>query len=390
MTIKKKYFIVALVLSLAAGALIMFGAMEIAKSTGVGTIKIENKEYEHMKYMTDKYAKAEELWQEIKNGYYTDVKDRDLEVGMYKGIFEGLDDPYSAYMTKKEYESWMASATGEFEGVGVTFTEDDNGNYVILNTVSGSPAEKAGIKAGDFILEVDGKEYTDMDALGAALRGDKGTQVKVTYSRDGEIKNVTLTRAKIVTETVESEIKAGNKGYIEILSFEENTAEDFESALHEMEVKNVDGVVIDLRNNGGGLVSEGLEIADRLLGKGTITYTQDHNGKKEYYDSNQDKTKLPYVLLVNEGTASTSEIIAAAVKDTGDGILAGTKTFGKGIIQNTRQLSEGDAFKLTTYQYFSPKGKTIHKKGVKPEYFIKDNDSEETDIQLDKALDLLR
>ncbi|MDD4367167.1 MAG: S41 family peptidase, partial [Eubacteriales bacterium] len=113
-------------------------------------------------------------------------------------------------------------------------------------------------------------------------------------------------------------------------------------------------------------------------------------GKKEYYDSNQDKTKLPYVLLVNEGTASTSEIIAAAVKDTGDGILAGTKTFGKGIIQNTRQLSEGDAFKLTTYQYFSPKGKTIHKKGVKPEYFIKDNDSEETDIQLDKALDLLR
>ncbi|MDD4367097.1 MAG: PDZ domain-containing protein, partial [Eubacteriales bacterium] len=187
MTIKKKYFIVALVLSLAAGALIMFGAMEIAKSTGVGTIKIENKEYEHMKYMTDKYAKAEELWQEIKNGYYKDVKDRDLEVGMYKGIFEGLDDPYSAYMTKKEYESWMASATGEFEGVGVTFTEDDNGNYVILNTVSGSPAEETGIKAGDFILEVDGKEYTDMDALGAALRGDKGTQVKVTYSRNGEI-----------------------------------------------------------------------------------------------------------------------------------------------------------------------------------------------------------
>jgi len=390
MSIKKKTFVFSLIAAVLAGALIMFGASELLNSLGVGTVRVSAWEYKHLEYMDKKYAKVEELWQAIEDNYYKDVNEKDLKTGMYRGLFDGLDDIYSTYMTKKEYESWNASTIGEFEGVGITFTEDKNGNYVVVSTVDGSPAQKGGIKAGDYILKVDGKKYHDLDSLGAAMRGTKGTEVKITYLRDDSEKTVTLTRAKIVTETVSSKVLDGNIGYIKISSFEENTASDFKTVLNEMEEKNVDGLVIDLRDNGGGLVEQGAKIADMLMGKGTITYMQDREGKREYYRSDSSKTDLPYVLLVNGGTASTSEILSAAVKDSGDGTLVGTKTFGKGIVQSTAQLDDGSAYKLTVMQYFSPDGHVINKKGVKPDYVIKQSDSSKTDRQLNKALDLLK
>jgi len=390
MSIKKKTFVFSLIAAVLAGALIMFGASELLNSLGVGTVRVSAREYKHLEYMDKKYAKVEELWQAIEDNYYKDVNEKDLKTGMYRGLFDGLDDIYSTYMTKKEYESWNASTIGEFEGVGITFTEDKNGNYVVVSTVDGSPAQKGGIKAGDYILKVDGKKYHDLDSLGAAMRGTKGTEVKITYLRDDSEKTVTLTRAKIVTETVSSKVLDGNIGYIKISSFEENTASDFKTVLNEMEEKNVDGLVIDLRDNGGGLVEQGAKIADMLMGKGTITYMQDREGKREYYRSDSSKTDLPYVLLVNGGTASTSEILSAAVKDSGDGTLVGTKTFGKGIVQSTAQLDDGSAYKLTVMQYFSPDGHVINKKGVKPDYVIKQSDSSKTDRQLNKALDLLK
>lgn len=390
MTLKKRTFVLILCLTLLAGGGLMYGGLQIARSAGVGTIQIPVSEYEALTYMNQKYAKLEQLYQTVASNFYTDVDTKSLEIGMYKGLFAGLDDVYSAYMTKEEYESWKASALGEFEGIGITFAQDDNGEFVIINTISGSPAQKAGLAAGDLILKVDGVEYTDLEAMGTAIRGDAGSKVEVTYQRNDKEYTISMIRAKIITESVSYELRKDNIGYIKITGFEDKTSEDFATAIRDLEVKGAKALVIDLRNNGGGLVDEGVQIADMLMGKGTITYLQDRNGQKEYYESDAQKTSLPYVVLVNDGTASTSEILAAAIKDSDDGQLVGITTFGKGIVQSTTQLPDGDAIKLTIKQYFSPLGTTIHKIGVTPDYVVQDNQALEGDEQLNKALALLQ
>lgn len=389
MTIKKRTFAFILCLTLIVGGGLMYAGLQIAILANVGTVQVPVSEYENLKYMNDKYDKLEQLYQTVEANFYKDVDKKALEVGIYKGLFSGLDDVYSAYMTKDEYEAWKASALGEFEGIGITFAQDDSGEFVILNTITGSPAAKAGLLAGDLILKVDGKEFTDLETLGTAIRGDAGSKVEVTYQREKKEYTITLIRAKIVTESVSYKLRKDKIGYIKITGFEEQTSEDFATALRDLEVKGAKGLVIDLRNNGGGLVDEGVQIADKLMGKGTITYLQDRNGKKEYYESDAQKTSLPYVVLVNDGTASTSEIVAAAIKDSDDGQLVGITTFGKGIVQSTTQLPDGDAIKLTIKQYFSPLGTTIHKIGVKPDFVIKDNPKKTGDEQLNKALALL-
>jgi len=390
MTLKKRTFALILCLTLIVGGGLMYGGTQIAIFLNVGSVQIPVSEYENLKYMNDKYAKLEQLYQTIEANFYKDIDKDALEIGIYKGLFSGLDDVYSTYMTKDEYEAWKASALGEFEGIGITFAQDDNGEFVIINTIAGSPAQKAGLLAGDHILKVDGKEFTDIEALGTAIRGDAGSKVDVTYQRNNNEYTISLIRAKIVTESVIYELRKDGIGYIKITGFEEKTAEDFAAALRDLEVKGAKGLIIDLRNNGGGLVDAGVQIADQLMGSGTITYLQDRNGKKEYYKSDAQKTGLPYVLLVNDGTASTSEIVAAAIKDSDEGQLIGITTFGKGIVQSTSQLPDGDALKLTIKQYFSPLGTTIHKIGITPDFVIEDNPNIEGDEQMNKALALLQ
>jgi carboxyl-terminal processing protease len=390
MTMKKRTFALILCLTLLVGGGLMYGGLQIALLFNVGNVQVSVSEYENLKYINHKYAKLEQLYQTIETNFYQDVDADALEIGIYKGLLSGLDDVYSSYMTKDEYEAWKASALGEFEGIGITFAQDDSGEFVILNTITGSPAQKAGLLAGDLILKVDGKEYTDLETLGTAIRGDAGSKVDLTYQRNNNEYTVSLIRAKIVTESVSYELRNDSIGYIKITGFEEKTSEDFTAALRDLEVKGAKGLIIDLRNNGGGLVDSGIKIADQLIGKGTITYLQDRNGKKEYYDSDAQKTSLPYVVLVNEGTASTSEIVAAAIKDSDDGQLIGITTFGKGVVQSTSQLPDGDAIKLTIKQYFSPLGTTIHKIGVTPDFIVEDNPNIDGDEQLNKALALLQ
>lgn len=390
MTMKKRTFVLILCLTLLIGGGVTYGGMQIAILANVGTVQVPATEYDQLIYMNDKYAKLEQLYQTIEESFYKDVDKNALEIGIYKGLFSGLEDVYSAYMTKEEYEAWKASALGEFEGIGITFAQDDTGEFVILNTITGSPAQKAGLLAGDFILRVDGKEFTDLETLGTAIRGDAGSKVEVTYQRENKEYTISLIRAKIVTESVTYELREDNIGYIQITGFEDQTSEDFTAALRDLEVKGAKGLIVDLRNNGGGLVDEGVQIADTLMGKGTITYLQSRNGEKEYYESDAQKTTLPFVVLVNEGTASTSEIVAAAIKDSDDGQLIGITTFGKGIVQSTSQLPDGDAIKLTIKQYFSPLGTTIHKIGVTPDFVIEDNPQTTDDEQMNKALALLQ
>ena len=383
---KRQYTAIILI----AGIIIGMSAMWVITSCAGGFIKVNAAGYEDMLKVYKKYSKLEEIYSYIDENYYTDVDDDKLMEGIYSGLVKALDDPYSSYMSKDKFREWNSDISGEFGGIGVTFTKDDNGEFLIVSVIDDTPAYKAGIRAGDTIEAVDGKTYEDMNDIVAVIRGKEGTSLKLTYKRDDSKKTVTIVRDTIQIESVKSEIRKDNIGYIRISSFIETTAEDFKKALSEMESAKVKGMVIDIRNNGGGLVNEGLEVADELLGKCTLVCYVDNKGNKTYSYSDKDKTDIPYVLLVDGATASTSEILTAAVKDNNGGKIVGTKTFGKGIIQNTSQFKDGSALKLTVMQYLSPDGNEIHKKGVKPDYVVKLKKNDDTDYQLNKAVELLK
>ena len=383
MKIQKKGLIALLLIVFVSGGLLGAGIGRLTDD-GYGKVSISKEEYKEIKEYKDKYAKVDELWDHIQKEAYDEPKDEDMIDGLCRGLFAGLGDRYSAYMTKDEYEAYETSITGSFEGVGITFAADDTGAFAVIGTVEGSPAQKAGIKEGDIITKVDGKTYDNADAAAAAIRGKKGTKVKITVERDGKEKVYELTRDVIVNQSAESKVLDGNIGYIKLTEFDEHTDEDFEKALDELEKKNVKGFILDLRNNGGGLVDSSVNIADNLLGKGVVTYMEDRAGHKEYFKSDEDKTRLPYVVLVNGSSASASEILTAAVKDFGQGKIVGTKTFGKGVVQITQKLSDGSAYKLTVMQYFSPDGNVINGKGIEPDYVVKGKTK-----QLEKAKELL-
>jgi carboxyl-terminal processing protease len=281
--------------------------------------------------------------------------------------------------------------TGQLQGIGVTVTVKDN--YVeIVNTVKESPAYKAGLKSGDAILKIDDIAYdgTQLQEAAIALRGNTGTKVKVTFLRDDLTKEVVIIRANIELESVTSKIIDGNIGYIDIKSFEVNTGKDFENELRALEMKEVDSLIIDLRDNGGGIVESGVQVADLLMDEGVIAYTEDYNKERTYYKSETGRTKLPYVILVNEGTASTSEILTAGIKYHHAGSIVGTKTFGKGIIQTVTQVSKDDYMRITIMEYFSPDGEEIDKVGITPDYVVNLVEDDLKDYQLEKGIELLK
>ena len=307
--------------------------------------------------------------------------------GAYKGLVAGLNDPYSSYMTAEEYETWVATATGEYSGVGITFTQDEDGNFVVVSVTDDSPAADAGIREGDIIKTVDGQEYSDLDVIGNAIRGEEGSEIEITYIRDGEEKSVTMTREKITQHSVEHRMLDGNIGYISISSFIETTGEDFSQALKELEEDGAQGLVLDLRDNGGGLVDACVQVADEFLDEGVVVYVEDRDGNRTDYDAKDGKTDLKTVVLVNENSASASEILAAALQDNGFEIV-GQTTYGKGVIQSTAQLEDGSALKLTIMQYFSPDGNAINEKGVTPDHQVANEENSGEDAQLDEALSL--
>lgn len=355
---------------------------------GGGPVMISEEVHEHYEELDERFSKVNAIYDTVMEGYYIEPDVTDLEDGMCRGLMSGLNDPYSAYMTEEEYTKWVESVTGEFDGIGISFTTDKDGNYVIVSVFKDSPADKAGLEEGDFILAADGKAYPTMDALSAAIKGKRGTKVTVTYERDGKAHDVKITRDHIKEVSVEGEVLDDNIGYIAISSFAENTAEEFRTQLESMENKGVDGLIIDLRNNGGGMVATCQQIADMLLGECEIVSMENRAGEESVLSSDAEKTDLPYVILVNENSASASEILAGAVKDNTDNPLVGVTTFGKGIVQTSGQMEDGSALEMTTMQYFSPNGNKIHKKGIKPDYVVKNTETE--DQQLNKAIELLK
>ncbi len=356
------------------------------------SVILSDRQYQTMKYMTEKYDKTEQLYTAIQDNYYIGVEDDPLLEGIYKGLLWGLNDPYSEYLTSREYEDLMVSTMGEFEGIGVTITADTNGNIVVVSTIEGTPADQAGLKTGDVITMVDKEPYngSQLSKAAGAMRGEKGTRVTITYWREGVTTDVVLTRAKIVDKSIYSKMLTEDLAYIRITQFEKNTDKDFQLTLNQLEESGVKGIIIDLRNNGGGLIDSGINIADMLLGEGTITYLENNKKERNYYNSEDSATTIPYILLINEGTASTSEILAAAIQDNRGGRIIGTKSFGKGVVQSVEMLADGDALKLTVMQYYSPKGNIIQGKGVTPDVIVEDIEETPLDEPLEKAIQLLQ
>ena len=338
------------------------------------------------------------LKEQIGLEYYKDVDNTTLIDGAIKGMFDSLGDPYSSYFTSEEFKKYMESATGVYEGIGVVVTEDDQGVTYVIAPQKGTPADQAGIKTGDKIIKVDGEDVSTIgsDAVVAKVKGPADTTVNITLLRGEEVIDMQLVRKTIEAKTVESRV-IGDKGYIQISEFTDKTADDFEAQLSELLAQNITGLVIDLRSNPGGGVKEAVEIADRILGETMVVYTVDKNGNKtEYTSDGEEQLGLPMVALVDGGSASSAEILAGALQDTGAAQLVGTKTFGKGIVQEIISLTDGGGFKVTNSEYFTPNGNNIHEKGLEPNIVIEATDfmknnffTDEEDVQLQKALQVL-
>jgi len=348
------------------GTLLYVGGEELT-----GNVVLSKSEANNYLELKNTYQDIEKLKNKIEEMSLYPIDEEDLILGMKRGLFAGVGDPYTNYLTKEDYDSLLIMTTGQLKGVGVTVTSRNN--FVeIVSTVKESPAHQAGLKSGDIIYKVDDIEYEgdQLQEAAAALRGNVGTRVKVTYIRNGVTKEVEIIRANIEMESVTSKILDDNIGYIDIKSFEVNTGNDFEKQLRTLEMKGVAGLIIDLRDNGGGIVDSGVHIADLLLDEGVIAYTEDYKKDRTYYKSVTGRTKIPYVILVNKGTASTSEIVTAGVKDHEAGDIVGSTTYGKGIIQTVTEVSKNDYMRITIMEYFSPKGDRIDKVGIVPDYEV--------------------
>lgn len=396
-------FIVMIALVAGASGMAMYMGIDFSGfsgfSGGNGSVTVSADDYEEYQHLKDTYSKVDFLRNYVVENYYKEVNEEDLDTGILRGLFDGLGDYYSYYMTEEEYEAILISLTGEYSGVGITLAPNDDGYIEVIAPTEGSPAEAAGIRRGDIILSVDEVEYAgaEIDTAAAAIRGRSGTTVDLRVLRDGEELEFNLRREKIISKTIKSQILADQIGYIRISSFEESTYEDFKIALNDMEEKDVKGLVVDLRDNPGGLVDSCIDIADLLMDKGTVVYSENQFGNREYYTTKDGSTPIPYVLLVNGGSASAAEILSAGVQDNGEGKIVGTQTYGKGVIQQMDQLADGSAVKLTILQYFSPNGNVIHQVGITPDYPVElldaDYDAEGeiiNDRQLNQALELFK
>lgn len=350
----------------------------------------------------DKFAKMNFLEKFVKENYLYPVTDEELAIGELKGVVAGLNDPYSEYLTKEEYNSLTETTSGKFYGIGVFISNQNDEFITVISPIKDSPADIAGLKAGDKIIKVDDKEYNASQTSEAmkAMRGEKGTEVKITILRTstGKTKDYNIVRDEIKEETIISSNLNGI-GYIGITQFSEDTSKDFKREIEKLQKENINSIIIDLRGNPGGIVDTAAEVADILLPEGMIVYAKDKN-KNTVFEFKSDKNfvDLPLVVLINQGSASASEILAGAIRDYNRGTIIGKKSFGKGIVQSAMRFPRGDGIKLTTSEYFSPKGINIHKIGIEPDIEV-DLEKDITgigiehineDAQLQRAMEVLR
>ncbi|MBP5772561.1 MAG: S41 family peptidase [Eubacterium sp.] len=327
--------------------------------------------------------------------YYGKIDKSKMQEGTYKGLIEGLDDPYSEYYTQKEYEQLQQENSGKYVGIGAYVTQNDkNGIISITSVIDNSPAKKAGLKRDDVIVQVDGKEVTGMDLekVVSKIKGKENTKVtvKIYDPKTTKFKNVTLIRKPVDSPSVASKMVDNKKkiGYIAISEFDDNTAVQFEKQLAKLKKKKMKGIIFDLRYNPGGSYDVVCQMLDDILPAGVVVFTKDKNGNRDEETSDAKCLKLPMVVLQNEGSASASEIFAGAVQDFKAGTVVGTQSYGKGVVQNVFPFNDGSALKLTIRKYFTPNGRNINGKGITPDVKV-ENDGK-TDKQFDTAKSILQ
>lgn len=329
---------------------------------------------------------------------YDDEIDRDgLIDGIYSGYAAALGDPYTEYYDEEETKALYESTSGEFTGIGATMSKSmDSDEITVSNVYEDSPADKAGMKEGDILVRVDGREVSgqELETVVSWIKGEKGTDVTIIVIRDGEEAELTATRDVIEVQTVDHEMKDGRIGYISVSEFDSVTCGQFEDAMDDLESRGMQGLVIDLRGNPGGSLTTVTDMLKLLLPEGTIVSTKDKYGNTEKIscDGKHEFTK-PLAVLVNQYSASASEIFSGAIQDYGTGTIVGMTTYGKGVVQQLMDLRDGTCLKVTVAEYYTPSGRSINGTGVEPDVEVEfeyDADDPNADSQLDKALEVVR
>ncbi|MBK5253707.1 MAG: S41 family peptidase [Peptostreptococcaceae bacterium] len=377
-----------IILAFVTGVVVALASTFVFFSVINDYVAVDRSEIESVKQVIENLGKYYEIDNQIENKSIYKRDEDEYKDDVCRAMMALLDDKYARYYSIEEYGDWKQSLESSYSGIGITYSLVEE-KYMVIEVAVGSPAESVGLIAGDNILEVDGKTYDDINAMSENIMGEAGTEVTLTIERDKKVFDLTIIRSNIDTKTVTSEVLDSGEGYIKISSFGLDTADEFQKTLLELKDKKVERMVIDLRNNPGGLVSTCVDIADMLLPECKVLVTKDKNDIEDVYNSDTSSTDIKYVILVNEHSASASEIMSAAVQDNKGGLIIGTQTYGKGVVQENIELSDGSAIKFTTMEYFSPDGDVIDKVGVTPDVVITDDEDTDRDEQLEKAIELL-
>ena len=325
----------------------------------------------------------------LESFYFGDVDDETAKDNIYKAYLSSYGDKYTMYYTADEYKALKESTNGKFYGIGAVCQLSGEGGVLLVDVYDNGAGYQAGLRSGDRVVNVDGRDITDMELSSAValIKGDKGTSVTLEVIRGTERLTFSAVRDAVEAKTVSYTLLDNNIGYLSISQFEEVTTKQFKAAVEDLQSQGMKGLVIDIRNNPGGLLDTVVGMLKYMLPDGLIVYTEDKQGnRKEYKGQDNDEFNLPLAVIVNGNSASASEIFAGAIQDYGKGTIIGTQTYGKGIVQTVKPLTDGSAIKFTIAKYFTPKGQDIHGKGVTPDMVVEYDTDADVDTQIDAAI----
>ena len=386
----RKGLLTGIIATFSAMVLIVLSVADVCLKKGYLHIGINGDVYIQSDAVTDESgigseveAKLNAIDSVLDSFYFEEVDDEKAKDSIYKAYLSSYGDKYTVYYTADEYKKLTETTNGTFSGIGAVCQISSEGGILLVDVYESGAGYKAGL----------GTDVTDMDLSSAValVKGEKGTQVGLKIVRDGATSDYTVVRDEIEVQTVNYAITEDNIGYISVSQFENVTAKQFKAAIEDLKSEGAKGIIIDIRNNPGGLLTTVISMLKDILPNGLIVYTEDKDGnRKEYSDNDNEELDMPLAVLVNGNSASASEIFAGAIQDYGKGVIVGTQTFGKGIVQTVKPLTDGSAIKFTIAKYFTPKGQDIHGKGVTPDVVVEYDKDADEDTQISAALESVR